>query len=103
MPMSDVTGIVCLKVHHVLPKTWQKYSFVEREHPVLRIMISQSTVHWDCILSNQKEFQDWLSGLSLAYGMQTVSVSSLQNGRNRMRNTAEDVDDDTDDDGMAPI
>ena len=75
MPMSDVTGIVCLNVMHVLPKTWQKYAFVEKEHPVLRIMISQSTVHWDCILSNQEEFQDWLSGLSLAYGMQTVSVS----------------------------
>lgn len=91
--MSELTGIVCLKVHHVLPHTYHQYSFVKREDPVLRVMISRSTSHWDCILTPDT-FQDWISGLSLAYGMQTVQV---------VRGAGEEVGTDDDDDGMTAM
>ena len=87
-----------MSAHHVLPRTWQKYSFVEKEHPVLRIMVSQSTSHWDCIFKNVSEFQDWLSGISLAYGMQTVPILNKRNGGSN--NEIEDMDDD---DGMSTM
>jgi len=94
VPISEVTGIVCLNVHHVLPRTYQNYSFVGRSDPVLRIMVSQSTSHWDCLMPGDQEFQDWLSGISLAYGMQTVSVEGKRGGG---------VADDDEDDGMTSM
>lgn len=94
VPLSEVTGIVCLNVHHVLPRTYQNYSFVGRSDPVLRIMVSQSTSHWDCLMPGDQEFQDWLSGISLAYGMQTVSVEGKRGGG---------VADDDEDDGMTSM
>lgn len=94
--MSELTGIVCLNVHHVLPKTYEHYSFVKRDDPVLRIMVSRSTSHWDCIMKMESEFQDWLSGLSLAYGMQTVPIRE----KSVLTTTEEEMIDSEDEDGM---
>ena len=48
---------------------------------MIRVMIRSTVTHWDCILRDAEERNDWLAGISLAYGLQTVPIISpaLQN------------------------
>ena len=80
VPLSEITGLVCLEAHQVLPE-YRQYPYVSQTSPVIRVMIRSTVTHWDCILRDAEERNDWLAGISLAYGLQTVPIISpaLQN------------------------
>jgi hypothetical protein len=73
VPLSEITGLVCLEAHHVMPE-YRQYPYVSHTSPVIRVMIRSTVTHWDCILRDDEERNDWLAGISLAYGLQTVPV-----------------------------
>ncbi len=73
--LSELTGLVCLEAHHVLPD-YRMYPQVSRTSPVIRIMVRGTTTHWDCVLRDGAHRDDWLAGIALAYGIQTVPSSA---------------------------
>ena len=75
VPLSEITGLVCLEAYHVLPE-FKYYPYVSRSSPVMRVMIRSTVTHWDCIVRDLEERNNWLAGVSLAYGLQTVPVIS---------------------------